>query len=318
MRAMIFAAGQGTRLRPLTNERPKPGVPVANLPLASFALAHLAAAGAERVVINTHHLGDRLPALMAAHVPAGLPVRYVHEARLLGTGGGLRHAAAALLEGATDDEVVVVMNGDVVFAPDLLGAIAQHRASGVIATMVVRATPGSDGHGAVEVDAARGLVRRIHRLPVEVDAELLPVTFTGVHLLSRRAFEDLPEEGCIVRSAYRRWIDSGRLVGAVLDEAPWRDLGTLREYLDGNLELASGKLRSPYVTPSATGTLIAEGAEIHGSARLRECVVGAGAIVAAGVTLERVVVWDGARVTESANDAVITSSGVVEVRSTTA
>ena len=310
---MVFAAGLGTRLLPLTTERPKPGVPVANRPLASLALAHLAAAGAERVVVNTHHLGERLPGLMAAHVPATLRVSYVQEARLLGTGGGLRHAASALLQGAGDDEIIVVMNGDVVFAPDLPRAIAQHRASGAIATMIVRATPGSDGHGAVEIDAPSASVRRLHQLPAMAPAGLLPVTFTGVHLLSRRAFADLPTQGCIVRSAYRRWIDAGQLVGAVLDESPWRDLGTLREYLDGNLELASGRLASPYVSPSPSGTLIAAGARVHESARLIDCVIGEDAVVGEGVTLERVVVWDGARVDESARDAVVTASGVVAV-----
>ncbi len=83
MRAMVFGAGLGTRLRPLTDQRPKPGVPVANRPLASLAVAHLASAGARHVVMNTFHLGERLPALMAAHVPAGLRVTYVQEARLL-------------------------------------------------------------------------------------------------------------------------------------------------------------------------------------------------------------------------------------------
>jgi len=229
MRAMVFAAGEGTRLLPLTSERPKPGVPVANRPLASLALAHLARSGARQVVLNAHHLGQRLPALLAEFVPAELRVTYVQEARLLGTGGGLRHAAGALLEGAAADEVVVVMNGDVVFAPDLARAIAHHRATDAIATMIVRATPGSDGHGAVEIDARRGLVGRLHRLPAAAPAGLVPVTFTGVHVLSQRAFADLPEEGCIARAAYRRWLDGGLRVGAVLDESPWRDLGRLRE-----------------------------------------------------------------------------------------
>lgn len=309
MRAMIFAAGLGTRLRPLTDERPKPGVPVANRALASLAVAHLASAGARHVVVNTFHLGERLPALMAAHVPAGLRVTYVQEARLLGTGGGLRNAQSALLEGAAQDEVVVVMNGDVVFAPDLERAIAHHRATGAVATMIVRATPGSEGHGAVEIDAERGRVGRIHQLPVAAAAGLVPVTFTGVHVLSQRAFAELPAEGCIVRTAYRRWIDAGVVVGAVLDESPWRDLGTLREYIDGNLELASGRLASPYVVPSADGTLVAEGARVHESARLAQCVIGAGAVIDAGVTLERVVVWDGAHVTQSARDAVVWGLG---------
>jgi len=313
MRAMVFGAGLGTRLRPLTEERAKPAVPVANRALASLALAHLRDAGAQRVVLNAFHLGAELPAWIDADLPNGMRVTYLQEPRLLGTGGGLRNAASALLDGADDDEVIVVMNGDVVYAPDLAAAMKQHRASGAIATMIVRATAGSDGHGAVEIDAERGCVGRIHQRPNVVPRALVPVTFTGVHLLSPRAFRDLPAEGCIVRSAYRRWIDGGLFVGAVVDESPWRDLGTLREYLEGNLELASGRLTSPYVTPSATGTLVAASARVHQSAKLDACVIGAGAIVDAGITLDRVVVWDGAHVTASARDAIVTRRSVVPV-----
>jgi mannose-1-phosphate guanylyltransferase len=313
MRAMLFAAGLGTRLRPLTDERPKPAVPVALRPLGSLALAHLAQAGASRVVINTHHLGAALPGLLAPHAPDGLDLRFVHEPTLLGTGGGLRHAASVLLEGAGDDELVVVMNGDVVFAPDLERAVAHHRAVDAIATMIVRATPGSEGHGAVEIDAYAGLVRRLHRLPDVAPASLLPVTFTGVHVLSRRAFADLPVEGCIARKAYRRWIDAGERVGAVIDEAPWRDLGTLREYLDGNLELAGGALASPYVPPGQAGSLIAPDARVASTAMLDRCVIGPRATVAGGVRLSRVVVWDDATVTQDASDAVITPRGLVPV-----
>jgi mannose-1-phosphate guanylyltransferase len=313
MRAMLFAAGLGTRLRPLTEERPKPGVPVALRPLAALALAHLAQAGAVRVVVNTHHLGASLPGLLGRHAPDGLDLRFVQETALLGTGGGLRHAAHALLEGAGNDELVIVMNGDVVFAPDLARAIAHHRAIDAIATMVVRATPGNDGHGAVEIDAAAGLVRRLHRLPEVAPAGLLPVTFTGVHVLSRRAFADLPSEGCIARRAYRRWIDRGERVGAMVDDSPWRDLGTLGEYLDGNLDLARGSLASPYVTPGVNGSLVASDARVASTARMERCVVGPGASIAAGVQLARVVVWDGVAVVEDAHDAVITPRGVVQV-----
>jgi len=313
MRAMLFAAGLGTRLRPLTDERPKPGVPVALRPLASLALAHLARAGVERVVVNTHHLGASLPGLLRPHAPSGIDLQFVQESALLGTGGGLRHAARALFEGAASDELVVVMNGDVVFAPDLARAIAHHQSIDAIATMVVRATPGSDGHGAVEIDAAAGRVKRLHRLPDVAPPGLLPVTFTGVHVLSRRALADMPAEGCIARNAYRAWIDRGERVGAVLDESPWRDLGSLREYLDGNLDLAGGLLASPYVTPGLNGSLVATDARVASSARLDRCVIGPGASIGAGVHLKGVVVWDGVCVAEDAHDAVITSRGVVRV-----
>ena len=123
MRAMVFGAGLGTRLRPLTDERAKPAVPVANRALASLAIAHLGNAGAQHVVLNAFHLGAELPTWIDASLPAGMRVTYQQEPRLLGTGGGLRNAAPALLDGADDDELLVVMYCDVVYAADLARAM---------------------------------------------------------------------------------------------------------------------------------------------------------------------------------------------------
>jgi mannose-1-phosphate guanylyltransferase len=325
MRAMVFAAGLGTRLRPLTLERPKPAVPVGNRCLASFAVEHLGRAGATQVVLNGFHLAEALEeALGQTSAEVALPPwRIVRETTLLGTAGGLRNAWSMLgpqngtRDGAEDGSPVVVMNGDILFAPDLARAVAYHEASGAVATMVVRADPRAFELGAVEVaheGPGVGWVRRLVGLPRELPRgiEVAPYMFTGVHILAPRALESLPAAGCIIRTAYRSWLAEGEVVSAVVDAAPWRDLGTLESYLEANLDLAAGRL--PWASLAVSdGSLVHGPAQVDASATVRSSVVGARAVVDRGVTLDRVVVWDGARVERSVSNAVVTPNGVVPV-----
>lgn len=296
MRAMVLAAGLGTRLRPLTEERPKPAVPFGLRPLVCETLDVLHHFGIREVAINVHHLADRMAALVDPHLPPGMTARYLHEPVLLGTGGALANASAWLVELG---EPVIVMNSDIVFAPDLDAAMARHRALDAIATMVLRPDPDAKRLGAIDVDDA-GRVRRLLGKP-DVDGAWGPLherMFTGVHVLAPRAFRDFPSEGCVIRSAYRKWIDEGAVVAGVTELAPWRDLGTLAAYLDANV--------------AGTEALVHPSAQVGAGARLRQVVIGEGARVG-DVTLERVVVWPGATATEDLRDAIVTPERIVRV-----
>lgn len=290
---MVFAAGLGTRLRPLTERLPKPVVPLMNRPLASYSLERLAAAGVTRCAVNTHHLADAVPAELAGHHPDGMEIAFVHEASLLGTGGGLRNGLSAL--GATDAPILV-MNGDIFFWPDLEAAVAHHRAIGAFATMVLRPDPRAHRFGAIEVDSG-GRVRRILGTPEGVKTPLKTRMFTGVHVLSPEVVDALPEQGCVIRLGYQRWLAEGRTIGGFVDGAPWRDLGTPAEYLRAHLDLCSGALRWPTLEPPGG-----------------DVVLGEGATVDPGVALSRVVVWSGTHVTEPASDAILAPHARVAVR----
>lgn len=311
---MVFAAGLGTRLRPLTERLPKPVVPLMNRPLASFSLERLADAGVTRCAVNTHHLADEVPRALAGFLPDGMDVRFVHEPTLLGTGGGLRNGLRRLLESESvaSDTPILVMNGDIFFWPDLEGAVALHRRLDAVATVVLRPDPRARVLGALEVDAD-GRVRRLLGRPEVVDAPLREMMFTGVHVLSPRALTGLPEEGCVIQRAYRRWIDERQVVGGFVDDSAWRDLGTPAEYLRAHLELLDGTLRWPGVEVPADGVVCGPGAKVGEGARLDRVVLGPQARVAPGVQLERTVVWAGAEVSTSARDAVIAPHARVAV-----
>jgi NDP-sugar pyrophosphorylase family protein len=234
--------------------------------------------------------------LLRQHTPAGVTLCFSRETELLGTGGGIR-AAWGLLD---PTQPLIVMNGDILFRPDLAAAMAIHRERGALATMVVRDHPQAHRLGAVETDAA-GRVVRLLGLPHE-NAAVRAFMFTGVHVLSPETFEELPETGCIIRDFYRRWVDAARPVYAVSSEACFRDIGTHAEYLAAHLDALEGPLSVSPIHPEAR---VGEGAVVT------RCWVGARASVAPGVRLDGCVVWPDTDVTVSASLAIIGPFGVV-------
>src|SRR5919197_314256 len=200
---MILCAGLGTRLRPLTERVPKPAVPVCGVPLLRYALALLAHAGVRRAVVNVHHLPDAMAA--AAHGAAravGLDLAVSREPVIAGTGGALREARAPLA-GA---DAIALVNGDVLFDLDVAAALAAHRASGALATMVLMEMPPGASYAAVEVDAA-GAVRRIAGRFGPGGERLAPWHFTGVHVLSPALLDEVasaPFELDVNRHVYPR------------------------------------------------------------------------------------------------------------------
>lgn len=311
LRGMLVAAGFGTRLLPLTSELPKPAVPVANRPIAAFALEVLARAGVRDVVVNTHHLAAELERELSPWCPSDVELRYVHEPAILGTGGGVRNAWASR-GGPIDGDDFVVMNAKLVFAPDIARALEQHRQSGAIATMVLRALPERSTFAAVEHDAS-GRIQRMRGLPSNARAsDLQRSMFTGLQILSARAFADLPHEGDMIEGAYLRWLERGEHVHAVLDAGAWLDVGvTAAHYLRANLALVRRSIAWPGIEPDAAGNVIDSSVRVPPSAQLREVVLGRGAIVPDGAELARVVAWPGAKLPSQLSDAVVTTGGAI-------
>ncbi len=302
---MLLAAGLGTRLRPLTDLRPKPIVPVANRPLAAFAMDHLARSGVRSVVANSHPRPELVESTLRAACPEAVELRFSREKRLLGTGGGLRKAQVLFDDPQSS---VIVMNGDTLFGPDLGRAHAEHLSRGAVATMILRRSPEAERFGAIGVDQS-GWVRSLLGAPHD-DRTHESLMFTGVHILAPEAFSALPESGCVIRSAYRHWVDRGAPVLGVIDESPWADLGTVAEYHRLNLALASGSFTWPGVEPR-DGCILPDALEP--SANVRRSVIGTEVDIAPGVQLDRCVVWPGTHVTGSATNAVLTPEHRIEL-----
>jgi mannose-1-phosphate guanylyltransferase len=302
---MLVAAGFGTRLDPLTRELPKPALPVANRPVAWFACDQLARHGVRELVTNTHHLAAELERELGRVRPDGVQLRFVHEPEILGTGGGVRNAWSA-----TQDEPLIAFNAKLVFAPDLTRALSEHRASGALATLVLRPCPPGSSFAPVWVDPlGRVLAIRTSEPP---SAGLLRCMWTGVQILEPRAFTDLPPQGDIFEHAYLPWLARGERVHGVIDDAPWMDVGvTPRHYLDANLAFVRGELSWPGLPAARDGVLAAPGAVIGQGAQLDQVVLGEGAVVEPGAKLSRIVLWPGACATGVLQDAVITTAGTI-------
>lgn len=284
MRGLVLAAGRGTRLAPLTDHRAKPACPVGHGPMLRFALHALVRAGVREIVVNARAHPETIEAAVAevtTTLDAKVDVR--REPAGLGTAGALVAHRAAL----DDGDGLVVFNGDVMFAPDLGAAIAHHRRSGALATMLVQPAAGN-------VATAGGRVRALRDL--EGHESDRKVTFTGVQVLSPEALANVASPGCLVELGYQRWLRAGEHVAAFEDLSPWSDLGTPARYLEACLAPLDGRSG---VHPSAF---------VDPRARLVSCTIGARTRVVGPVELRRVVAWPDADVTESASDTVLTPS----------
>ena len=222
MKAMILAAGLGTRLRPLTDDRPKALVEVAGRTLLEICLERLRGFGVTGVIVNTHHFAEMVEASLKAHGKFGMRIVVSREDALLDTGGGLKQAAWFFLEGG-GDEPFLVHNVDVMSSIDLGEMVRFHRERGALATLAVQERKSSryllfDEHGVLcgrETERVRDC------------GETTALAFAGIHVMSPRIFSEMTEEGAFsVISAYLRLAGLGEKVVAFrADGSSWRDLG---------------------------------------------------------------------------------------------
>lgn len=222
MKAMVLAAGLGTRLRPLTDDRPKALVEVAGRPLIAYNLALLRHYGITEVVVNLHWHGEALRSELGDGRRFGLTIAYSEEQPLLDTGGGIKRAQPLLGDGD-----FVVMNGDTIVDLPLDRVIAEHRASGADATLVLRRDPEQARYGEIEIDAA-GRVRRFLGRPAAVEGALTAYMFAGVHVLSPRVFDFMPAGGAfsITRHTYPAMLDGDAVLHGFAFDGFWRVIDT--------------------------------------------------------------------------------------------
>jgi len=223
MKAMILAAGLGTRLRPLTNDRPKALVEIGGRTLLEITLQRLRAFGVGEVIVNTYHFADLVRDYLVAHKDFGMRIEISREDVLLDTGGGLKRASWFFLEDGRG-EPFIVHNVDVISNIDLAKMVRFHREQGALATLAVqarqttrpllfdqdgqfrgRAVPGSSTHG----------------------PGMTALAFSGIHIISPQVFGKLTEQGVfsIIDSYVRLAATREKILGFRADEYYWRDLG---------------------------------------------------------------------------------------------
>ncbi len=283
---MIVAAGLGTRLRPLTELRPKPALPVRGIPLIAYTLALLARHGVTEVIVNTHHLPDILMDAARRHCPLDMELRFSIEAELLDTGGGIRRVADFLRK----SDPCLIVAGDMLLDADLSALVASHREHRDAWTMLLRAgDPRAKTFGTIGVDS-ENRVRRIgtrHDLGGENQAGL----YAWANVVAARVFESLPERE--IFNHFDGWIAPQLASGArdirgevvAADDFVWEPVGTPTEYLAANLDPIQLSYHGAIADAQRAGASVE-----------RDVVIGTGAELGAGVHLQRAVVWDGEQV----------------------
>jgi len=245
MRAMILAAGFGTRLRPLTNIVPKALVPVAGRPLIEYGLLFLKSQGIEEVVINLHHLGEKIRAALGDGSIYGLRITYSPEDPILDTGGGIKKAQAFL-----DGETFVVLNCDTILDLDLHALLTAHRKNRAAATLVLRLDPEAARYGVLETDAS-GRIRRFLGQPAEVREPLSPYMFTGFQVLEPRVFDFMPEAKpfSTTRETYPQMLRVGEPLYGFIHTGPWMVVDDAEGVARATQAIISGRVCLSYLRP---------------------------------------------------------------------
>lgn len=291
--AFVLGAGLGTRLKSLTEQLPKPMIPVFGRPLIEFAFEHLAEAGVRRFVVNTHHCAGEY----TRHFPDAryrdLPITFRHEPVLLETGGGIDNVAD-LLAGSP----FVVYNGDILTDLPLAPLFETHAASRALVTLALRST-GNAAHVALSADSGR--VTDIRDLLGSGDPG--SYQFTGIYACQPEFLSHLRHgEKHSVIPVFLDLIKAGQLGGAVLDAGDWWDLGNRETYLDVHRKIV-GSPFPRYLKNSATrwNQAISDEAELAEGVKIDAfSTVGRGAKIGSGASLKNCVVWEGGTVQSSA------------------
>ena len=238
---MILAAGMGTRLRPLTNDRPKALVEVAGRTLLEIVLARLRSFGISEVIINTHYLADMVADFLASHQNFGMHIQISHEEVLLDTGGGLKRAQH-FFDGS--NEPFLVHNVDVLSTIDFARMVSCHKEHDALATLAVQDRATSRY---LLFDEEMGLCGR--RAGMTGEPELVrPVedfqalAFSGIHVLSPRIFSTMREDGIFsIIPVYLRLAGQDEpIIGFPAQGYYWRDLGRPDDIVEAEREIESG------------------------------------------------------------------------------
>lgn len=287
MKAMILAAGFGTRLFPLTIDRTKPAIPFLGKPLVGYVAEYIAKFGITDVVVNLHHQPSSVIAALGDGSAFGVHIDYtVEQPKILGTAGALDNAREYL-----QDDTFIIVNGKIITDIDISAAIETHRRSGAVATMVLKENSKREKFTEVLTqnnlvtgfgDFAHPFTEEEIRSPQSAVSN--PLMFTGIHILEPRVFEYIPRGvySDIVPTFYNPALKKGERIAAHVTEASWFELSTIPRYLDISLAMMkSGDVH------------FGRNCVMAGAVNLKDSVIWDDVTIGDGATLYRTIIADG-------------------------
>jgi len=307
--AVLLVGGQGTRLRPLTINTPKPMLPVAGVPFTVHQITRARDAGVTRIVLATSYRAEVFREFID-DADLGIDVVIATEETPLGTGGAIRHAADLLGTGiraalrSTADDPVLVFNGDVLSGLDIAGLLDRHRSTDSDVTLYLTRVADPRAYGLVPTDAD-GRVLAFLEKPTTPEQIVTDQINAGCYVFRRSVIDAIPagERISVERDTFPALLDVGAKVTGVVDDGYWLDLGTPLSFVQGSRDLVLGRAPSPAV-PRTGESLVLPGARIAATAVLSGgSTIGRNAIVGADSVTDGSVVFDGARIEAGARVA---------------
>src|SRR5919199_1252811 len=287
MRAIVLAAGKGTRLFPLTGEVPKPMAPVADTPIIRHIFDLLAHHGITEAYVNVHYLADALLEAYSeeSHIN-GMTVHLVREEELTGTAGGVKRLTGIAPKGDFD-ETFVVISGDALTDVDIKDLVAFHKKKNALATIALHRVYDTSEFGVVEVDE-EGNILGFQEKPDPREA-ISTLANTGIYVLEPQVLSYIPEDTFydFARDVFPRFLEAKERFVGYQGNFYWSDIGTLEAYRQAQYDVLSGKVRVKVPGEKRGQSLwIGENAQIHPSAVLEGyAVVGRDAVIGRDVTL---------------------------------
>ena len=288
--AFVLGAGLGTRLQPLTEELPKPLVPIFQKPLITFALDHLIDSGIDSFVINTHRLPETFARVFPENRYAGASIKFVNEPVLLETGGGIKNIEASL-----GTEPFITYSGDLLTDVPLQSLIAEHFDRGNDVTLGLRKT-----------NLASAIAFQKNRVLDILNRRGIPgnYDFANIAIWSPSIFERIPPNKRVsFIPIIADWLEQGGKIGGVpLDEGKWFNIGSREEYFKVHRLIATEGWKPGYVKAQDWSEMVHRTAIVHPTAEIRGCsVVGKECRIGAGVVLDNTILWESAQIASRTN-----------------
>lgn len=288
MKAMILAAGFGTRLWPLTIERTKPAIPFLNRPLIAYTIDYLKQYGITDIIINLHHEPESVQEQIGDGSEYGVKIHYsMEEPTILGTSGALDQVRDLL-----QDETFVLVNGKIITNLDLGAALQTHRSKDAIATLVLKENPKREKFSQILV-SEDGNYQGFGGFPPTTDHQPpitnYPLMFVGIHILEPRIFEYIPRGvfSDSIRDVYPAAMQAGEKIATHIGTGDWYELSTLARYLEISLDF----MRREGLQFTAD-----EGCQIDATAQVMHSVLWRNVQIEAGAQISQCVLGDGVRI----------------------
>ncbi len=311
MKAIVLAAGVGSRLDPLTTQIPKPMVPVANTPVLEHILNLLKRHGISEVALNLHYLPAQVSDYFGDGSRLGMSLHFELEETLSGDAGGVRALRQYL-----DDDTFLVLMGDLLTDADLGAVVAAHKRLGALATIALKRVEDVSQFGVALLDG-RGLIKGFQEKP-DPDQALSNLASTGIYVFEPEIFQHIPASGVygFGRQLFPSLVERGLPVGGAEIAQYWSDVGTIRQYRLSNFDALEGRVAVPLPGDRTQWGWLGAGSTVADSCRVEGLLmVGRGTRIAGRVRIRgRVIVGDNCFVDEDAEleDSVVWSEASVQ------